>query len=430
MIEIRKPKFTEISWQEALPSIAKVNAPLADEIKKLNLGAEYTLIKASYTWGQHLVYENTFNIPDENGQLIAINHPSINNELRKKLEYNKIMPLGIVLNHSIELYIHANQRTIPLNFMSAGKLFGLSDFLQARETNHHISGISNIIAGTRSLIMLPKISDIFCYKKIKKEFNLRTNIPKGLLDQWEIFVELANHPKFPSPWHVEVLYFTDKWSENKKDEKWRIFREFLLNVDRKETHYLQDQMTFDLAFSCALGERNYKPTSYLADTIKHLYALGHDIFPGFKVATNDEAAPISGFQKIFSTLYGLKYAPTMMSPGYLSNKESQPIYYSLEMPTLMAFSPKSRKTNNKLNDLREIKHIMEVVSRSLSVYRLAEKVTFNYYHSDTDEYKETRLIRSLIEDDPTLKKYLRSQDKPFCETSAFLRGCIGITKKK
>lgn len=426
-------------WKEALPFIAKANAPLAQEIKKLNPSDDYTLVKVSYPWGQHILYEGLLYIPNDDGHLVTLNHSSINADLREKLDYNQTIPLGMVLNNSIELYIQANQRIMPFVYMPEGKIFALWISLQENRTSNHTGRVDNITAGSRSLMILPKISDFNSYKKIKKNFNLKTCVPNGISDQWNVLVELANHPSFPESWSVDVLYFTKPWLENKRDDNWRIFREYLLEVGWKSTDYLRNQIVLDVALSCALADKNLKPNPYLSDTVKHLFSMGQGIYPGFKIATNNESGPITGFQEIFSETYGLRYAPTIVVPGYLSENHLEPIYYSLEAPTLMEFSPKSRKANNKLRDLREIKHIMDSTInfimedtlrlKNSPLYQSAKNVIFEYYHSESDKHEEIKLTQEIPQKDNNLKKQLMITDKPFCESSTFLRGCVSLIKK-
>lgn len=438
--ETIKPTLIEMPWKEALPDIHKVNADYAKAIKKLDPPSDFTLIKVSYPWGRHILREGVLQIPNSEGKLVSINDTSIDSKLQKKLNYTENMPMGIVLNKGIYLYINIADRIIPFSTMPPGKIFALWGALQESRTFNYTGRVDNIIAGTNSLVMLPKISDIASFKKIKKEFHLLSEMPKGINDQFHLFQELSSHPDFSEPWSVDVLYFTDKWLEEKKQDNWRLFREFLLNYAWLATAYLRNQFVFDIVFSCTLAEKNLKPNPYLADTSKHLCSVAQKIYPGFKFATDSSLAPIAGFQKIFTDVYGLNYAPTMVHPAYLNDDPLKPIYYSLEIPTLMSFSPKSKKAINKLEDLREIRHIMEkfidyVIQNKLNLkntplYQMTQDISWEFFHSDIDHYGKIKLTDSLNETDNSLQEILNHFDpSPFCNTSPFLRGCIRISKK-
>jgi hypothetical protein len=350
------------------------------------------------------------------------------------------MPLGAVIKNSIELYINVLGRIIPWVFIQEGHLFGLWVSLQPSETTNHVGRFSNIISGSRSLLLLPKISDATSLKRLKKTFSLRCRSPENLTDQWPLLQELVQHPEFPERWDSEVFYFSRKWLEPSNDIAWKLFKSHLLETAWTGAGHLRDQIIFDIDFSCALEERNLKPNPYLTDTAKHLYALAQKNFPGYQVAINNQALPLEALQKIFIDIYGIKYLPTVVVPQYLSSDPMCPIYYSLEVPTLMSFSPRSRKTANKLEDLREVKHIMQRTVEYLledklkldetPLYNVVKNVEFSYVHSDKDIYNETEKSSGLLKQDKNLafdqSKY---PDKEFCDTSPFLRGCVKISTR-
>ncbi len=199
--------------------------------------------------------------------------------------------------------------------------------------------------------------------------------------------------------------------------------------------YVRNQVVFDLAFSCALEKKNLKPNPYLTDTVKHIFAIAQNNYPAYEIATDNFALPLEAFQAIFTDLYTLKYHPTIMVPGYLTNTLKS-LYYSLEVPTLMSFSPKSRKNLNKLEDLREIKHIIERTIdylredrlRIKEAYRLVDEVNFEYYHTDEDIHMDTNKTSDLTTADKRIMQHAQNSAKPFCNTSPFLRGCVRIYK--
>ncbi len=259
-------------------------------------------------------------------------------------------------------------------------------------------------------------------------------------------LKLANHPDFSYHWHMDLLFFSSSWLKKRTDIAWKLFHHFLLETAWLDTSYLRDQVTFDCAFSIALLNRNLKPNPYLADTVKHLYLICRGVYPGFIVADDDRAGPISGLQEIFSNYYNLKYSPIMLHPWGLTHEVPQrPYYYSLAIPTLLEFSPKARKASSKFEDLREIKHIMKNVKQSFSsmlknewkiedtpVHSWAEKSSYAYYHTDDDRYGENIYHTStLVNFDPYLQTQLKKYPlKPFCDTSPFFRGCISILFEK
>jgi len=435
------PKLLELKWREIRDDVAQANPALAQEIDELDPSDEYTLFKVSYPWGHHLLEEGILNLPNEKGEIVPIHDPSLNNSLKEKLFYNQTIPLGLVLSNTLELYINADHHVIPFILMPEGRLFGLWPSLQDQQNRYNTWKMDSLVAGTKSLIMLPKISDAARFKKLKQHFKLQSRMPKGLLDQNELFLELSNHSLFPEQWSVDVVYFSKKWTENKTDMKWRLFREFLLSYAWRSYEYMRNQVVFNVFFSSALSGKNLNPNPYLADTVKYLYAISRHNYPGFKIGTDSRAAPIRGFRKVFSDIYGIKYVPTMVHPSYLLDDPKEGIYYSLEAPTLMEFYPKSRKVCNKLNDLREVKHVLDNTlsyvlkhkqkAKESTLSHLLDEVSFQFFHSDFDQYDEIQQTHQTLKNDQAVKSEMKTcPDKPFCETSPFFRGCVRISRKK
>ena len=432
-------KIQKLTWPQVRKNFKAFHPKLAKLIDDLNPDDEHIIYKVTYPWGQHLLAGGTLCLPNADGRYVPLSDPSIDPKLAEDLAYNISMPLGMVVKNSIELYINALGRTIPFVFMPEGTIFGLWVSLQDKSSSNHTGRVSNIIAGSRTALFLPKISDAMSFKKLKKVFGLQCRMPDTLVDQWPLLNELAHHPAFPQSWENEVIYFSKKWLEERDDVAWKLFKTYLLELAWTNSGYLRNQMIFDLAFSCALEEKNLRPNPYLTDTVKHLFAIGQNIYPGYEIATNSQGLPLDGFQEIFANIYGLKYQPTMLVPGYLQSDPNKSIYYSLEIPTLMSFSPKSRKNANKLDDLREIKHVTERVTDYLKedelrlehspLNRLIHEVNFEYYHSDEDIYHETLKTHELPKIDKNIMLEEQKSTKEFCDTSPFLRGCIRIAHK-
>lgn len=442
---IRRIKMSKniqiLTWKQVRKDVQQLNPELTKLIDELEPTDEYVIYKLKCPWGKHLLHEGILYLPNSEGVWVKVDDPSIDPKIADDLLYNITMPLGMVMKNSIELYIDVLDRVIPFVFMPEGKLFGLWVSLhQDKSTSNHTGKISNIVSGSRSALFLPKISDAAAFKKLKKIFGLQCRVPETLIDQWNLLCELSRHQEFPQQWDTEVIYFSKKWLEPRDDVAWKLFKNHLLESAWEGSSYLRNQVIFDLAFSCALEEKNLKPNPYLTDTVKHLFAIGQNIYPGYEVAVDNSALPLDAFQKIFDEIYGLRYKPTMLIPGYLNEDPLASIYYSLEVPTLMAFSPRSRKVTNKFEELREIKDIMQrtidylredqLRLKQTPLHRLINEVSFEYYHTDEDHYNETLQTIELPKvDQKIILENQKFGNKEFCDTSPFLRGCIRLSMK-
>ncbi len=430
----------KLCWKDIRLEVCKVNPALAAEIDQLSPEKNHALIKARYSWGSFLLDNGHFYLPDKNGGVVDINHPVIPEKLRKKLFYNNSIPLGIVLNKSIEFHMQTLDRNIPYHVMNEGDIFGLSLSLTEDKSSHYIDKINTMTAGTHSLIMLPKISDVKGYKNLKKEFRLNSSMPVGL-NQSQILLEIFKKShQSEDMWFVDVLYFTGSWIDDGKMMNYRLFREFLFSYAWEKNSFLRDQSLFNRLFSSAINHKNLKPNLYLLDTARHLCYIAMQHYPGFKIAVDDTVAPVSLFKEIFTGIYGLKYIPTMVHPCYLESSSKSSIYYSLEVPTIIDFSTKSKKIRNKLDDLREIKYILtNVIEYFDNNFRKSDEVFFQnikkmisleYFHNDEDKFGQIKLSDELIYLDKDIKKEVQNNlGKSFCKSSLFFRGCIQFFKK-
>ena len=332
-----------------------------------------------------------------------------------------------------------DDRIIPFSMLQEGRIFGLWRVLDSLTHSWHIEHIWNINAGARSLVMLPKITDSIGYMRLKKEFGIKTIVPKKLQQQWHVFKVLANHSAVANEWHVELLCFPRTWFEaSTKDPSWLYFKNYLLQTAWEGTEYWRNQATFEFLFSCLQQTRNLKPNPYLADTVKHLIATSSGAVPSFVLANDESAAPIDALQKVFLEVYGLKsYAPLMMHLKHMYHNHTELSYYSLQYPTTLEFSPKSRSLSSNMVDLHEIKYIMDkylnaVLDGSLPLDNaafkyFAERVNFKYYHTEADILGEVEASKSILSNDMSMQQQMqRFVGRGFPESAPFFKGCVGL----
>jgi hypothetical protein len=423
----------EIKWSEIHDEVSKLCPEIASIVK--NIGCDDILYEVSYPYGELIVDKGVFQIPNEEGLVVPITHASIPSKIKSALGYCGTIPLGLVLENSIESYLLAKDRIIPSSILHHGQFISLWRVLE-ENVSYHTGSFWNISSGARSICMIPHITDQIGYKGIKAKFNLKLNIPETLFDHWAIFSKITKNTQFYQPWQSRILFFPEQWLARKKDKKWQNFFLYLHRIAWEKSSFRRNQFIFDFAFSCMQENRNLRPNPYLADTVRHLIAVGSGAIPGFKVATNDIAAPITGLQKVFLEDYGLKkYAPTIVHSAHFELKH--PVYYSFQIPTTIVFSPKSRKKNSAMESLEEVKHIMEtllteVLRGKLEVentplYDLAKNVQYCYYHGDKYRNNEVQMCGDIEKIDPTFTRSLTNNlSYLFPEFSSFFWGCISI----
>ena len=432
----------QITWEKCRERVREVNSSLANIIDKLSPDVDIPFWMVKYAYGA-VIDDGQFYYPTDEGKLVLLTDTSLSKNLRKDFAYaGSETPAGIVLTNSIELFIETEDRIIPQAFYMPGDIFALWGRLDPQPI-FHPSPLMCGTAGARSIFMVPNISDVTFHKKLRNEFNIRLPPPKNLIDQWSIFKAIINQSSENSNWQTEVLLFTGKWIEKiKNDVAFKSLYIYLLEQAWKNSAYWRNKVFYDFVFSCVQEKRNLKPNPYLVDTVKYLITIAIGAVPGFGAAVNNIAAPIALIQKIYVECYGLKkYAPTIMHPLYFNyDQPSQSVYYSLQYPTTLEFSPRSRKLSNTLYDLGELKYILEVFlnevkKRKLKIEhgvagKIADLVGFDFFHSRLDRQGEICSAKDMFKNDPTLiHSILKNASQTFADTGTFVRGCIKIFNK-
>ena len=434
----------EFTWRQIREEVWKVNPSFAEIVDNLDPSDKYTIHKARYPYGSEILKRALLYLPDANGGVVPITSNHIDPKIRQDLNYNSNSnPVTMVLKNSVELFFSLEGRTISLyDPLDAGKIFGTWRILNPSKAHQPIF-IWNMTAGARSIFMLPKITETEKHYRLKKAFHLDVDAPKNLIDHWGVFKELVNHPEFPEPWSVEVIFFSRKWFEHLDDKAWINFNYYLLKAVWEGSEFWRNYFFWNILFSTIKEVRGLKPSPYIDDTVKYLFFIGIGAVTGFCPATNSEVAPIAGLQKVYIDFYNLKkYLPVIMRPNIfaIDSKKPKPVYYSLQFPNAVEFSPKTRDRSSFITDLYEIrsllnKYLVEILSGQFNVeetplYKMAKNVNFDYFHNNVQQYpgmKESALIP--IEDPNFFVGFDDKNIDLFPANSAFVKGCIRISQK-
>lgn len=430
-----------LTWAEARRSVAKANKLLAAVIDTIDPPQKCALYRARYRYGQPILKRGVLQVPTPAGELVSIDSLLANSSIRKDLDYSlSAMPIGMVLNHSLELCLKSVDREILYALFNPGHIFGLWGCLDA-EYACEGGAMWDVISGARSIFMLPKITDGAGHRRLQHELGISAARPKVLQDQWNVFVDIANTQTEEQAWFVEVIFFSGEWFKHRKDSTWMPFYYYLYEHAWKISAFARNREIYDFIFSTVCKTRNLKPDPYLSDTVKYLMQIGLQESPGFAPAQDDSAAPIGFIQQVYQQVYQLKnYAPIMMQPSYLSPGAA--VFYSFQCPTLKDFAPKGRKLASKFFDLREIHHLLKVLTEEIlknqfqqecyrtSLFRLMERMEFRYFHTDANESHKHILHPRKAANEAIFRDIMQQfPGTSFCENGSFFWGCIEIMLK-
>lgn len=437
MLIERKAWYEPVQWHQIREQVYPSNHILGQILDDLDPGPRLPLYKTIYPYGVKFVNKGKFYFPSENGSLISINDASHNKSIRKDLSYNVgSNPVCLILNKSVEISIDIDHISIPFALIPPGKVVSSWRMLSTAHA-HQPPFLWDMTSGAKTTFLLPKISKSSSFQRMKKHFNLKSDMPKRLSDQWNIFREIANHPEYGADWNVELLYFSKYWFEKINDKKWRDFKLYLLQSAWDGSEYYRGQFTWDVLLSLIQKEKDLKPGAYIADTVRHIFGECVGGILGFAPAINNDSLPLELLQKAFLEYYRLdEYAPIIMQPCYFSlYQPCRPIYYSLNYPTVLEFSPKTREDASKIDELDKVKWLIDKYIEPIRDWPLnidntpfkdfTRLVDIDYIHSEISNYKGMIYSSAIPEFDPS---FINSKYK-FPSNASFFRGCIRISHR-
>jgi hypothetical protein len=437
-------------WENVRTRVAKVEPAFAKIVDDLNPGKDFPLYLAYYPYGATIGDTEQPFFPKSDGSVFSLNDTDVPQELVKHLGYGiDSIPMGMLLEKELEFFIdlHDNKLTIPWAIHKPGSFFPFSRILKnANSRLYSPNGVRTMVSGVRSCLMLPHIGSTEPHACLQREYNIKSSVPKTLYEHWFVFRELANSPSIKEPWHACILFFCEKWLEMLHNDKaWLPLKLHLHELGWQKFEYGRAHASYDIIFSTIQKKRNLKPSPYLADTARHLFATALGVVPGYMPAWNDDALPLHHLQQAYVNCYRLyNHHPVIMQPAHFNfGHDNYPIFYSLQYPSTYAFSPKSEKGASTLSELRDLDHIINIYMEELAgkhtmcagtaLSMVAKSVEFNYYHNKPDRHQ---IVRPTI-DIATIDKRLhilngdrRLANATFPVDAPFVRGCIAINSKQ
>jgi len=445
-----KKGLVKTYWKNVRHRVSKVAPEFAKIVDDLSPDKSFPLYLAYYPYGDLKGDTSSPFLPIIEGGSYRLSDTSAPKDVTNHLGYgSNSSPLGMLLENTLEYYIDLKELnvTIPWQILSPGAFFPLGRIFQSQSKRIYSPNcILSVVSGSRSVFMLPKIGCLTNHFSLQKNCNVQSPPPKSLYDHWMIFKEIIQNNKHCN-WRSCVLYFSKKWVDKiNQDKAWHPIKRLLLEKAWNGYEYERNHIYYNIAYSLIQYKRNLKPNPYLVDTACHLFTIALGAVPGYSPICNEDLLPLGIIQEAFVDSYGMKkYIPTIMGPKhfYLEEKNVQPIYYSLQSPTTLSFSPKSRKLSSTIFEMRELKHIVNVFTSELSkecnmltdtiISEAAKKIEFNFYHNKTDKHNYIHQSSNIISlDNRFSSKYAIKYAKGsvFACDAPFVRGCISLGVKE
>ena len=440
MSDLPQPSVELVTWSQVRDSVMVVAPELAQLIDDIDPHQDYPLARARYRYGDKIEYNGKFYVTFDH-QSLPIDDERIPVSIRKAIGYSSTVPLGLLLQRSIESYVDLGDRTLLHHLLKPGELFSLLDLFRSG-AGCSLGRYWRMNSGSQAIFMLPKVSDVSFHKRLRRDYGLLSGVPESLFDQGALFGELASSPSFESDWFSEVLYFSEPWIKAIQSGQWSELAFYMLKCAWRHSQFWRDLPIYEPFISKALMRYHQKLNPYIVDTAKHIMAISAGGSTGHQVAIDDTVAPIRGIQQAYIDSYSLKtYAPIVMQPAYLNDCSGSSVYYSLQYPMLTETTQTMRKVSTKLEDLRELRQLFDLFTTEIASFdnilaqtplkQFIDKVTFEFYHSDRDRFGEITPYTQLVEQDTLLAQELaRFPGRELSERAQFLRGCVRISSQE
>lgn len=446
--------FTEIdtnaglvktSWQAISERVRQVEPTFSRLVDELNPDKTFPVYLAYLPYGQFKGDTLSTLLPDMDKNYFRVSDQSAPKEISKYLGYSVGgSPFGMVLEKELEYFIDLKDQkiTIPWAIYKPGRFFSFGHHFN-KASSRVPNSVLTTTSGARSTFMLPNIGCAVNHANLRRDFNIESPAPKTLYNHWSVFKEIISSNIIECDWRSCILYFSEKWiSKIQHDKAWINIKSYLYEKVWKDFEYERCRMYYDITFCLIQEKYNLKPNPYLTDTARHLFATALGDVPGYAPACDEDALPVSILQKIFVESYGLrKYLPTIMRPTHFNfNKDIVPIYYSLQTPSTLNFSPKSRKLFSTTIEMRELSHIIRTYIKALSsnslimgsdsaISEIANKVEFCFYHNREDRHKIIKLSNKIELTDPRFgssRHAHKEKGAVFAQDAPFVRGCVSM----
>ncbi len=351
-------------------------------------------------------------------------------------------PLCLITTGVVEADINLPSHLVPLSLLKPGTFLNLKTLFPKIPNSHQVDRACTYTAGSRSLLILPKISHEQYNERLSRAFTIPAEVlcPKTFFDQWHLFQSLANAPEFKSDWHTEVIVFSDEAVALMQANP--ALMSALFQEERAQNDFFSNQLVYDLVWSIFSDNlsNSVKNAPFIVETVKHLIKLAMAVTPGYAPASTSEQAPIQELMDVFLNIYRIRYyLPIFMELNYYNQQD--PIYYSLQKHTFLCHIPQKTNANRTIDELISIKNLIQSFSEQVLenkfpiplehslLYKTLQEVEFDFFHPQGGEGLHTD-IESIAEEDPRFKELTENitSDKSvvFPKHSLFFNGCIRI----
>ena len=416
----------QVLWGEVSDLVKQANLQLWELINSIKPGADLPLFLANYHYGDYIFEKGKIRFPFEKNTLLGLD--ALPERMKHSLNRNKI-PLGLILNKSVELFSGYDEKVEPLTILKAGRLIGLFELFAANSMD--VTQL-NISAGVRTAFLLPNVLDSTHHKKLVNIYQAPEHI-NSVFDHWDIFKKIANYRFHNRYWLCDVLFFSNVWLEKISQAEtlpWSQLKNYFFEQAWRHTISLSHVYNNCCLKNCLLqlmSDHKSVASDYMLEIVKYILLVQQGYAPGFQVSDGSEQyLPERVIQDAYIQDYKLRtYLPVIMHAALWDQDNNKfPLYYSLNLPITFCATMPDLRNLRKTELLRQCKLIMDHLE-------LAGDCHYRYMHRYTNVDQGIEKAFDLFAGDP---RVMRLKDLypnlEISSSSGFVQGCIQLQKKE
>lgn len=427
-----------VYWSDVRGTIQNINPLFFDLIDKLSPNNTLPMYLVNYGYGDLVGDDDGIFLPTKTGQYVRLDSKDTPQYILNDLKYGfKNSPLGMFFNKSFEWFLKTSDEQINKNFPiyldSPGTFFSIGHIINyGYKATHLPNGVLFVTAGSKSNFMIPKIGCGLMHSRIQKNYNITKPAPRSYHDHADIFKDIAKNRIHNKEWQGAVLYFSEKWIENiSKDSAWQEVRDYFYRISNQRSEYAINSDYYNHVYRVTNKRNNLKSNFLIYETARYLFEISLGVKLGFAPAVNNEVLPLSLIQEVYAECYKLEYVPLVAVPAYYNHKNPQPIYYSLQYPSLCSYSPKARNASTVLSDLVALIDVVYKYKKDFSLpvreckntilEEVSKMIQFDFYHSLIENNTLIQSPEKILDKDNRFQGNMK-----FPVNAAFFKGCISI----
>lgn len=359
-------KIYPVTWSDIKTQILKVNPNLYEILDELVVQQD-VLYSAEYHFGETII---------ENGVFQGISDID-------ELNYD-LVPLGIIYDKELEVYIYRNNENVTINYFSPGSMLGvfpyINNFVGLEKRQGQLAKYRHVSSGARNLISAQQLLNKRKQKAVFSYLDCPSSVinERGYLE-YKLFTDICI--KEQVNWQSKILLIPRSIYDKLGTTGYQpLSKEIIKSGIGSYQNYSQQQFNVFYLWPEVLEMlrlRGYKCDLYTSQILYQIFSICLNSF-GCRVIKGDSACPLPYIENVFNNIYKTSVPFKLLRVERSDYNTNEPIYVSLQNLVISIGNnnvPKMSPTLYKA--LEQIAHMVSSVFPTFDlVSKYVDKIKF------------------------------------------------------